>query len=95
MTARIGNVDSGAAIGWKVCRRTKCLSCGAPVNQNASRIWYGLDFRLIELNIEKMEEEIENLNSTVEEHDGIIGKGLFFFQAISYFWQQSAKETEI
>ena len=38
----------------------------------------GLDFRLIELNIEKMEEEIETLNSTVEEHDGIIGKGYFF-----------------
>ena len=38
----------------------------------------GLDFRLIELNIEKMEEEIENLNSTVKEHDGIIGKGYFF-----------------
>ena len=37
-----------------------------------------LYFRLIELNIEKMEEEIENLNSTVEEHDGIIGKGYFF-----------------
>ena len=39
----------------------------------------GLAFRLIELNIEKMEEEIENLNSTIEEHDGIIGKGHFSF----------------
>ena len=45
----------------------------------------GLDFRLIELKIEKMEEEIENLNSTVEEHNGIIGKD-YFFLAISYFW---------
>ena len=52
----------------------KCLSCGVQVNQNARRKWNGLDFRLIELNIEKMEEEIENLNSTVKEHDGIIGK---------------------
>ena len=73
------------AIGWKVCRRIKCLSCGVPVNQNARRKWNGLDFRLIELEIEKMDEVIENLNSSVKEHNGIIGKG-YFFQAISYFW---------
>ena len=40
----------------------------------------GLAFRLIELNIEKMEEEIENLNSTVEEHDGILGNCYFFLE---------------
>ena len=38
----------------------------------------GPDFRLIELKIEDMEEVIENLNSTVEEHDGVIGKGYLF-----------------
>ena len=54
---------------------------------NAVRISNGLDFRLIELNIEKMEEEIENLNSTVEEHDGIIGKGCHIFG------HQSARKT--
>ena len=49
-----------------------------PVNRNDGRKQNGLYFRLMELNIEKMEEEIEHLNSTVEEHDGIIGK-LYFF----------------
>ena len=36
--------------------------------------------------MEEMEEVIENMNSTVEEHDEIIGKGYSFFQAISYLW---------
>ena len=56
----------------------------------------GLDFRLIELKIEKMEEEIENLNSTVEEHNGIIGKDYLFFRQYHIFGQQqSVKKTEM
>ena len=35
-------------------------------------------FSFIELKIEEMEEVIEDLESEVEEHDGIIGKGYFF-----------------
>ena len=51
------------------------LCASEPEHQKETkRSW----FSLIELNIEKMEEEIEKLNSTVEEHDGIIGKGYFF-----------------
>jgi hypothetical protein len=69
----------------------KFLSCCCvPVNRNDERKQNGLYFRLVELNIEKMEEEIE--------HDGIIGK-LYFFQGISYFWaticQKDRNVTEI
>ena len=42
-------------------------------------------FSLIELKIEEMEEVIEDLESEVEEHDGIIGKGYFFFRKCHNF----------
>ena len=64
----------------------KCLSCGILVNQNAKQKWNGIDFRLIELKIEKMEEEIEILNSTVKEHDEAIGNIYFFFRRFHNLW---------
>ena len=61
------------------------LSCCATVIRNLRRKQNGLNFRLIELKIEEMEEDIENLDSVVEEHDGILGKGYLFSGNIIFF----------